>query len=824
MKMTADPNRGLATLVALICTAVPLICSAADCATTPGFAAARSYPVNDDLRPAPASVGVGDFNGDGKPDLAVALDRTSSTQPGGVAILLNNGDGTFGSGTNYAPGSGYSYQSVAIEDFNGDSRLDLAVTDSTSTNVAIVLGTGTGTFGPTTNFTVGANPSSVTAGDFNHDGKADLAVANSSSGSVSVLFGTGGGSFQTAVDYPVGPSLSAVATGEFNGDSRPDLAVTSVGSTNISILTNNGSGIFLVATNYLTGANPNSIGTGDFNVDGKLDLAVANLGLMDSSYPWHTNGSLSIYLGRGDGTFQVASNYFKDSPIGSVSVGDFDDDNKPDLATAGGEWLPGRANSNSQEISVFLGNGDGSFSAATNYTAGFNPMFVAVGDFDADGRSDLAIANNDQNLTGNVAVLLGNGDGTFPAPVWYPATGIKMVGRSAIGDFNRDGKRDVVVPYYNGESDISVLIGKGDGSFLTRTNYFVGREPLAVGTGDFNGDGKLDVAAAGSFDAVSVLLGHGDGSFQPAANYPIASIGEAITVGDFNRDQKLDLVVATVTSGRSATVLIGNGDGTFQSPSDYPAGGYGYDVVVADFNADGRSDLAVANMSAVSVLFGNGDGTFQPPVSYSVGNYLWSLAVGDFNGDHSPDLVAANHYPGAGVVVLLNSGNGTFPTVIDYPVSAVVNCAGVGDFNGDGRADLVAGGNQGMAILLGRGDGTFLKPVSFGASRRGSAPSYCAAADFNGDGAVDVLLAAIGVSVLLNTCPAAPPSLAITSDDSSSVVSWPFPSTGFGLQSISSLASTNWQSVAEAPATNNMFFEVTVPSGAPQRYFRLLKP
>jgi len=325
--------------------------------------------------------------------------------------------------------------------------------------------------------------------------------------------------------------------------------------------------------------------------------------------------------------------------------------------------------------SGLLGNGSGTFQSAVNYAAGTNPVSVAVGDFNGDGKTDLVVADYGPSdiSSDNVSVLLGNGNGTFQTAVNYAAGANPNY--VAVGDFNGDGKSDLAVADANSNT-VSILLGNGDGTFQTAVNYAVGSWPSSVAVGDFNGDGKADLAVAdANSNTVSILLGNGDGTFQTAVNYAVGNGPVSVVVGDFNGDGKADLTVANVNTNSAVSVLLGNGNGTFQPAVNYPAGNLPASVAVGDFNGDGRVDLAVANYGGnnVSILLGNGNGTFQAAVNYAAGLWPHSVALGDFNGDGRADLVVANQYSNnvsillglpalvTAVLVSPNSGTGTVP-------------------------------------------------------------------------------------------------------------------------------------------------------------------
>jgi hypothetical protein len=370
-------------------------------------------------------------------------------------------------------------------------------------------------------------------------------------------------------------------------------------------------------------------------------------------------------------------------PVGTapiaVAVGDFNGDGKPDLAVANA-GNPGTGDDGN--VSILLGNGDGTFQPALSVAAGKNPFAIAVGDFNGDGRTDLVVANNGINpaggwLPGTVSVLLGNGDGTFQTHVDY-ATGAGPVS-VAVGDFNGDHVLDLAVAAH-ADHVVSVLLGNGGGTFRPRVDYAAG-SAIAVAVADFNHDGKPDLAVAG-VGAVGILEGNGDGTFQLGYSLPCCGIGigKSVTSGDFNDDGQADLLVTSGILGSAVSVLLGNGDGTFSQPSGLSSAGCTYGSCipfVADFDGDGQLDVAVHSNGGVAVLKGSGDGSFQPSASFPVTTAnAWNLAAAaDLDGDKAPDLVTVDSFFATSdntISVLLNSTGADFSISASAPMPATV--------------------------------------------------------------------------------------------------------------------------------------------------------
>ncbi|HEY6293675.1 MAG TPA: choice-of-anchor D domain-containing protein, partial [Terriglobia bacterium] len=361
---------------------------------------------------------------------------------------------------------------------------------------------------------------------------------------------------------------------------------------------------------------------------------------------------------------------------------------------------PGGGTSNVVFFQVTPSATEVSFSGGSAPTAS-GPLSVVAADFNSDGKQDLAVANESAD---SVSILLGNGNGTFQSHVDY-ATGLGPQD-VVVGDFNGDGKLDLAVADAGENSQgqvadtVSILLGNGNGTFQSHVDYATGQVPVRIAIGDFNGDGKLDLAVVNQLaSTVSILLGNGNGTFQAHVDYSVGLEPSAVVVGDFNRDDKLDLAVANFST-QTVSVLIGNGNGTFQSAVDYPAFLDPVAVVAADFNGDGKLDLAVPGLvsSSVAVLLGNGDGTFDAPAFYSTGQYPESVATGDFNGDGILDLALPTDSSLGTISVLLGKGDGSFQSAANFPSGLLPVAITTADFNNDGKLDVATADLDGNAV------------------------------------------------------------------------------------------------------------------------------
>jgi hypothetical protein len=729
----------------------------------------------------PAAQATGDFNGDGK------LDVLNLENNAVLDVVFGNGDGSFQqpvstniAAPNYHPGA------IAVGDFNGDHIEDVAVWASNATTgdsqLNIYLGTGTGEFTGGATFNApnsndyNPTPNTLVTADVNGDGKLDLIALTPYSG-VFVFLGNGDGSFQTPVTYTTGAvDFSAgVAVADVNGDGKPDLVFAV--DDGISVALNTGGGTFGTPAYYASGIGYSQIfggiAIGDLGGDKGPDVVVLQ-----------SSGVAVVYLNQGGGTFAVGSTISAPAVNGTnnLVLADINNDKKLDIL------FPDVAG----DVFTYYGTGRGTFTAGPVYPLeqpGAANYVVAVGDFNGDGTLDLL----DDNGYATSTVSLGRGDGSFrTAQLYAYSTNGALNITSA--DFNGDGIPDIAQSVTGtleeGGTSINGFIGinlSSSHGVLGATSYAtastcINNAVQSVATGDVNGDGKADlVATMADEDAtgcqnhtVAVLEGLGTGKFKKAAYYATGATAQELTVYlvDLNGDGHLDIVIANADS--SISVLLNRGTGTYKTEplitSLVALRNYGTYLTFGDFNGDGKTDIAaslVNGSGAVYVLPGQGNGTFGAPLETATPNYPTALVAADFNGDGKTDLVVAGdgsgcYYGspyGVNYVFLQGSGNGTFS-------SGSVNCGGynagagaalAADLNGDGKLDVVIATNGsagGPLVLQGNGDGTFVvRPINY----TGENHSSVAVGDFNGDGTPDIAVLDQGsfvpswVSIMLNS-------------------------------------------------------------------------
>lgn len=577
-----------------------------------------------------------DVNGDGKLDLVALATTIGGNGQGIVVVFLGNGDGTFQAPIttpNPVVGNGSGLTQFAntfsVADVDGDGKPDLVFATSGAAaqcNIYWMPGNGDGTFGaPRLILKANVSVYSIAIADLNGDGNPDIVFSDASG--LKVALGTGGGSFQAPLVYSASVTSgdSTVVVEDVDGDGHPDIVTN--GGVAISIFFGDGKGNFPRRADYLC---PTSGGIvlADINGDGRIDILTGVTGNPLIFTGYNPDGAdMSVLFGREGGVFWGASlswgtNENEYGTNGVVSA-DFNSDGLPDFATIGLASLDRYGNAVS-ELRILDGLANGYFTQVAQYPLDGFPVALVTSDFNGDGKPDLAFAVSlpppQQNT---VHIFTNNGQGTFEelSPITL-AAGLS-VAALATGDFNRDGKQDLAV--------------------LTTTQ---------------NG---------GSTDEVLVFLGNGDGSFRAGALYPVGVGASDVAIGDFRGDGRIDLATANSGTGGgnngSISVLLGNGDGTFlaasTTPLSEPNGNSPVGIAAADLRGDGKDDLVATLFNngvigvspSLAVLLGHGDGTFSAPVRYSVtGN---GVTIADLNGDGIPDLVIPPCY-------LLGNGDGTF--------------------------------------------------------------------------------------------------------------------------------------------------------------------
>ncbi len=538
-----------------------------------------------------------------------------------------------------------------------------------------------------------------------------------------------GPNFLTAPFVSLSANPTSVAAGDLNGDGKLDLVVTKKGSADVTVLLGDGKGGFAPGVEYPAGAQPGNALLADLNGDGKLDLVVT-----DSD-----SGAIDVLIGNGDGTFGKPSSYAAlQNPI-ALALGNFRGKGEIDLAVA-----------SSTGLAVLLNDGSGHFPNATSLRIGAQPTSLTAADLKGAGHDDLILAN----AGGSVSVLVGDGTGNF-TPLTAQSVASGPLSSVVAGDFNGDGKPDLAITQPNSGA-LTVLLGRGDGTFQTGASYAVGNGPASVRAANLTGNGVTDLItvnrAANSF---SVLLGNGDGTFKPAAEFVAGNAPLALATGDFNADGHPDLAIVNSQDG-TVSVPLGLGDGSFIAARAYKSGLQTNAIASGDLNGDGLPDLVVTNYcgsdsacaseGSANVFLANKDGSYRAASTITLGSGPVAVALADLNGDKKLDLVALNRNDKT-MMVMLGNGDGTFGSPQIYSLPASPRALFVGDFNGDKIPDLAIASDCGqttctepgsLEVWLGRGDGSLAASASYPV---GYSPVSVAAADLDGTGHLDLVVA-----------------------------------------------------------------------------------
>lgn len=701
--------------------------------TTRSLNAQAYFPTKTDFASgqAPYDVATGDINGDGKPDM-VSANFSDQT----IGIYFNTtttGSSTpaFSAPTEINIEGNAQY--LTLGDINGDGKPDLIVANSTSSNVSVLInltvtGSSTPAFTVRKDFTTGGKPLAISLKDFNSDGKPDIAAGDQDSAVCvfinNTITGDTTADFSTHYDFSGGLAVFFSASADFNGDGLPDL-VSVDGDTKACVFINTtspGASVpsFTPRTEFQALSFVIAVAVGDFNGDGKQDFVTAN----DDSISVFIN---STTLGSTTPSFSVRNDFATgDLPIDILSC-DINRDGKLDIVTV---------NRGGNSLSVFLnstltGSPVASFLTRNDIATLDYPENATFADLNGDGRLDLLAANSGSD---SISVFI-NGTGVGVTPASFTSTDFSMqAGSSPLGitlqDFNGDGKPEMISGDYNNTA-ISIFVnGTTPGSsgpvFSAAQNFSTGTgKPAHVATGDFNLDGKYDIASVnaepgGGYIAIflnATSPGSSTLSFSSHTDFTMANGPRYVQVGDINGDGKPDLVASNGLDNMVSiflnTTTPGASTPTFSTRTDFATGNEPQTICLADFNGDGKTDFATSNgiSNNVSVSFsttipGASTPTFSGPTNFAGMGITWALASADFNGDGKPDI-AVTTISVDSVAVMLNSTTPGASTPTFYPhrrfsTGTVAYRVASADVNGDGKPDLVTANRNSndVSVLL----------------------------------------------------------------------------------------------------------------------------
>ena len=786
---------------------------------------------------------VGDLDGDGKTDI-VALDLNNT-----LAIYLNSStsgaitSGSFSNVQTLTTGTGA--EEVVVGDFNGDGKPDIAVANSTANNVSVFLnqssGTGNINFAAKADFTTDTKPVRLATGDIDGDGLLDIVTANNTANTISLLRNTSSGgsiSFATHVDFAAQTGPQGVAIADMDNDNKLDIVAINYTSNSISVFRNTATvGAFTAsslasAQHFGVGGHPQSIAIADIDGDGKMDVATTyHAGSGIHFLPNASTGIGNISFGTAFGRAVGSSTYW-------IALGDLNGDGKPDIVTT-----------DTFNIFVILnkttpGNfTDADLGATTTFYVPGSPR-VVLSDLDGDGKADIIGTNgavsvfrnalafppvissftpssgpagttvtitgtnfnttavnnvvffggikasvtaaNSTSLTvtvpsgvryGEITVVntsvgltatsskvftpvLSNIKNTFAISDFSGSTQTTLSSpwSAAMGDIDGDGKADIVMGY-NGSNKISVLRNTGTSgsiSFDTKVDFTVGNSPNGIAIADIDGDGKLDISTANqSGGSVSVMLNtstSGTISFAAASNFSLSFSGPiAIAVRDLDGDGRPDIATANL-SGNNMSVLRNTGrvgSISFASAQNTATGTGATDITMGDIDGDGKADIAVANQTVgtVSVFLNTstpGSITFAAKQDQTGLSGADGVIIGDVDGDGKADLVSAN-YNDNNISVFRNTGSSgtiSFATKFDLATGNGTAYPAFGDFDGDGKADIAVAEYTANTVSLFHNKSTsgnlsFDTRVSL---TTGTNPIFVATGDLNGDGKADIIV------------------------------------------------------------------------------------
>ncbi|CAF3964587.1 unnamed protein product, partial [Adineta steineri] len=692
----------------------------------------------------PTTLAIADFNNDKQPDI-VFSDIISNY----ISVFLVYYDAGFTKEISYTTGSGSHPYSIGVSDFNNDNQLDIVVANSGNDQIELLFGYNNGTFKNKVTYSTGLNsrPEFVTIADFNQDKQQDIIVANIMNDAVNIFLGFGNGTFNTPTTYSTGSGSRpvAIATSDFNNDNQTDFVVSNQGTNEIAVFIAFNYVTFTNYTVYIPDSYPSAsyVVAGDFNSDGQQDVVT-----VDTS-----NAKMIVFLGYGNRTFAKPILYSTgpSSSPSSIALGDFNMDNQLDIVVT---------NSDANNIGVFFGYGNGSFTAQVIYSTGnlSSPGSIATGDINKDNITDIVVANNGKN---NIGIFFGYGNGTFAKQVLYLMPNGSSPVCVSVADINNDQNQDIIVANMDTDN-IIILWGYHNGTFIkTPLSLDKGSAPSSVTTGDLNKDGLVDIAIANRMsEIILVYFGNGSGSFSTGSSYTtgIEITFQSISIHDINNDTNLDIVLTGLGEDTGIIIILfGFGNGNFTIPTVYSTGSYSSptSVAIRDFDNDGRIDLVVNNYLKGSLffMFQFRYDQFVRPWFFSTGDasYPSSVAVRDFNNDQYIDIAVANSGTN-NIGIYLGLGTGLFVNQRiystgdnSYPRSIIID-----NFNNNERLDIAVANFNGnnICILFDYENGSFSFITSYSTGIL-SAPSSITSAYLNKDNYLDIIVTLFGTNKIL---------------------------------------------------------------------------
>jgi len=692
-----------------------------------------------------------DVDGDGVLDLVTGRD-----------VFFGLGDGSYEAALTFTDSSTPGL--VALEDLDGSGGLDIAWMDTSTGDVTIVLtGRGRDLSVASRLAAAGSGLDSLAFADVDGDRVLDLVLADRDGQELRVMLGLGDGTFDPASGAVAIDDLGAMALADVDADGHVDVLVNHVSAGEVEVLLGDGRGGFSSGRRFKVSDGPLTVAKtltlGDVNADGHVDLVTTG-GTPDQQ-------NVQVWLPDGNGAFELAATPQLPRYPERAVIADGDGDGVMDLL------VPIATSALVEEARFFKGNGDGTFQQAMRLSSGYTALSLAVGDLDADGSPDVALAEG----TG-ISLVRGSPRGTFLIEHGTAAfdseedPSLPSVAGMAFADFDQDGLLDVVLSA-NGDlvnqprtaAASRVLLGGGDGTFHGMERFGAGLEQSRPVVGDFNDDGHPDVVVASSgsgsdLDGTFLYPGRGDGTF--GAGEMIATDTTVLTSADADGDGRSDLVLVAPSS---LTLLLTRGGHSFyEIPSQVRSLDISSPlcVVAADLNCDGNLDAVIGAYYSLGVSLGDDQHQFGPLLELQDGmaSTFTSLAVGDLDGDSIPDLVATAEgmlaVPAAGspevlgaLLLFIGNGDGTFQPPQKLG-SGHPNEAAIADVNGDQRLDIAVSETYGTAsILLGNGDGTFqerLSPLAI------YDPRHLAWADLDGNNRPELVVATErGLVTVLNS-------------------------------------------------------------------------